>query len=49
MDATTGKSINALRAFAGKGTVVWGARTLDGNSNEWRYVAVRRFFIMVEE
>jgi hypothetical protein len=49
VDATTGKSINALREFAGKGTLVWGARTLDGNSNEWRYIPVRRFFIMVEE
>jgi phage tail sheath protein FI len=45
----TGKSINAIRAFAGKGTLVWGARTLAGNDNEWRYVPVRRFFIMVEE
>jgi len=35
VDATAGKSINAIRAFAGKGTLVWGARTLDGNSNEW--------------
>jgi phage tail sheath protein FI len=49
VDATTGKSINALRAFAGKGTLVWGARTLAGNDNEWRYVPVRRFFNMVEE
>ena len=49
IDATTGKSINALRAFAGKGTLVWGARTLAGNDNEWRYVPVRRFFNMVEE
>ena len=46
---TTGKSINAMRAFAGKGTLVWGARTLAGNDNEWRYVSVRRFFNMVEE
>jgi phage tail sheath protein FI len=46
---TTGKSINALRAFAGKGFLVWGARTLAGNDNEWRYVSVRRFFNMVEE
>lgn len=45
----TGKSINAIRAFVGKGTLVWGARTLDGNSNEWRYISVRRFFNMVEE
>lgn len=49
VDATTGKSINALRAFSGKGTLVWGARTLAGNDNEWRYVSVRRFFNMVEE
>jgi len=46
---TSGKSINALRAFAGKGILVWGARTLAGNDNEWRYVPVRRFFIMVEK
>ena len=45
----TGKSINAIRSFTGKGTLVWGARTLAGNDNEWRYVPVRRFFIMVEE
>jgi len=45
----TGKSINVIRSFTGKGTMVWGARTLDGNSNEWRYVSVRRFFNMVEE
>ncbi|MEO7937231.1 MAG: phage tail sheath C-terminal domain-containing protein, partial [Burkholderiaceae bacterium] len=49
VDATNGKSINALRAFAGKGTLVWGARTLAGNDNEWRYVPVRRFCTMVEE
>jgi phage tail sheath protein FI len=49
VDAGTGKSINAIRAFAGKGTLVWGARTLSGNDNEWRYVSVRRFFNMVEE
>ncbi|HET9976067.1 MAG TPA: phage tail sheath C-terminal domain-containing protein [Burkholderiaceae bacterium] len=49
VDPTSGKSVNALRAFAGKGTLVWGARTLAGNDNEWRYVSVRRFFNMVEE
>ncbi len=45
----TGKSINVIRTFAGKGTLVWGARTLAGNDNEWRYIPVRRFFNMVEE
>jgi phage tail sheath protein FI len=49
IDATAGKSVNAIRAFTGKGILVWGARTLDGNSNDFRYVPVRRFFIMVEE
>jgi len=49
VDTTAGKSINAIRTFTGKGTLVWGARTLAGNDNEWRYVPVRRFFNMVEE
>ena len=49
VDVVSGKSINAIRAFSGKGTLVWGARTLAGNDNEWRYVNVRRLFIMVEE
>lgn len=49
VDTNAGKSVNAIRAFTGKGTLVWGARTLAGNDNEWRYVSVRRFFNMVEE
>jgi len=49
VDATTGKSINVIRKFAGKGNLVWGARTLAGNDNEWRYIPVRRLFIFVEE
>ena len=49
VDDTAGKSINAIRAFTGKGTLVWGARTLAGNDNEWRYVSVRRLFITIEE
>lgn len=48
-DVIEGKSINVIRAFDGEGTRVWGARTLAGNDNEWRYVSVRRFFNMVEE
>lgn len=46
---STGKSINAIRSFTGKGTLVWGARTLAGNDNEWRYINVRRFFNFAEE
>jgi phage tail sheath protein FI len=44
-----GKSINAIRPFIGEGTLVWGARTLDGNSLDWRYINVRRTMIMLEE
>ncbi|MEM9214357.1 MAG: phage tail sheath C-terminal domain-containing protein [Cyanobacteria bacterium P01_F01_bin.150] len=49
VDPTAGKSINAIRSFTGKGTLIWGARTLAGNDNEWRYVPVRRLFNLVEE
>ena len=44
-----GKSINAIRSFMGEGVLVWGARTLDGNSLDWRYISVRRTMIMLEE
>lgn len=46
---TQGKSINAIRSFIGEGTLVWGARTLDGNSLDWRYINVRRTMLMLEE
>lgn len=49
VDAENGKSINCIREFVGRGKLVWGARTLAGNNNEWRYINVRRFFNMVEE
>jgi phage tail sheath protein FI len=49
IDTVAGKSINAIRSFTGKGTLVWGSRTLAGNDSEWRYVPVRRFFNMAEE
>lgn len=50
VDVNAGKSINAIRAFAGRSpALIWGARTLAGNDNEWRYVPVRRFFNMAEE
>lgn len=44
-----GKSVNAIRTFIGEGTLVWGARTLDGNSLNWRHINVRRTVIMLEE
>ena len=49
VDPGSGKSVNAIRHLTGRGTVVWGARTLMGESNEWRYINVRRFFNFVEE
>ncbi|MEM9685817.1 MAG: phage tail sheath C-terminal domain-containing protein [Bacteroidota bacterium] len=49
VDANAGKSVNAIRSFTGRGTLVWGARTLAGNDNEWRFVSVRRLFNMIEE
>lgn len=44
-----GKAVNAIRSFIGEGIKVWGARTLDGNSLDWRYINVRRTMIMLEE
>lgn len=44
-----GKSINAIRPFTGRGTLIFGARTLAGNSAENRYVNVRRLLIFLEE
>ncbi|KZS39763.1 phage tail protein [Aquimarina aggregata] len=49
VDAISGKSINAIRTFPGVGTLVWGGRTLDGNSLDWRYINVRRTMIMLEQ
>ncbi len=44
-----GKAVNAIRSFPGRGTIVWGARTLDGNSNDWRYIQVRRAIMYMEQ
>jgi phage tail sheath protein FI len=44
-----GLAVNAIRDFVGRGTLVWGARTLDGNSNDWRYIQVRRALIYIEQ
>ncbi|MBX2924691.1 MAG: phage tail sheath family protein [Chitinophagaceae bacterium] len=50
VDVVGGKSINVIRSFPGRGSaIIWGARTLAGNDNEWRYIPVRRYFNMVEE
>lgn len=44
-----GMAVNAIRSFTGKGVLVWGARTLDGNSQDWRYISVRRTYMMLNE
>lgn len=45
-------AINSIRTFPGRGTVVWGARTLDGSdvsASEWKYVPVRRLALYIED
>jgi hypothetical protein len=49
VDAITGKSINAIRFFNGIGILVWGARTLDGNSQDWKYLTVRRTITFIDQ
>jgi len=44
--------VNCLRTFPNAGTVVWGARTLQGAdslASEWKYVPVRRTALFLEE
>jgi hypothetical protein len=45
----SGTAVNVVRYFPGRGPVVWGARTLDGNSNDYRYIQVRRTLIYIEQ
>lgn len=44
-----GLAVNVIRTFPNFGLLVWGARTLAGNSDDWRYVSVRRTMIMLEQ
>jgi hypothetical protein len=39
--------VNCIRTFPGRGIRAWGARTLSSDG-AWRYISVRRLFIMVE-
>jgi Bacteriophage tail sheath protein len=48
-DILNPRGINALRAFPGRGILVWGARTVSTTNPLWRYVNVRRLFIYIEE
>ena len=49
VDQLNGLSINVIRSLPRGAALVWGARTLAGNDNEWRYISVRRLFIMIEQ
>lgn len=40
------EGINTIRSFTGRGIRIWGARTC-ANEPEWRYINVRRLFIML--
>lgn len=44
----SGKAVNTIRTFPGEGIKVWGARTLDGFSNDWRYINVSRTLLFLE-
>lgn len=44
----SGLALNMLREFDGRGLLIWGARTLE-DSDDWRYVPVRRLFSSVEK
>ncbi|MCX6595574.1 MAG: phage tail sheath subtilisin-like domain-containing protein [Acidobacteria bacterium] len=46
-DVLNPEGINALRFFEGRGSRVWGARTISSDP-EWKYVNVRRLFIYIE-
>jgi len=44
------RGINVVRDFKDRGVRVWGARTLGTKSDpSWKYINVRRLFIMVEQ
>jgi phage tail sheath protein FI len=46
------KGVNCIRSFPVYGTVLWGARTLQGNDergSEWKYIPVRRTALFIEE
>lgn len=49
-DILNPRSVNCMRDFRsdGRGIRVWGARTMSSDP-EWKYVNVRRLFLMIEE
>jgi uncharacterized protein len=47
--SASGPPVNAIRHFPERAPCVWGARTLAGEDEEWRYVSVRRTAIFIEQ
>lgn len=47
-DVLNSENINAIRAFPGRGILVWGARTISDNTL-WKYINIRRLFLFIEE
>jgi phage tail sheath protein FI len=47
-DILNPKGINCIRAFPGRGILVWGARTTASDAL-WKYVNVRRLLLYIEE
>jgi hypothetical protein len=42
------RGVNVIRAFPGRGILIWGARTLSSDTL-WQYINVRRLFIFLEQ
>lgn len=50
IDEVSRKSINAIRKFSGRGNaLIWGARTLAGDDNEWKYISTLQYISMLEK
>ena len=50
-DALSPVGVNCIRDFTGYGTVIWGARTAQGNDeigSQWKYVPIRRMALYIE-
>lgn len=47
-DVLNPRGVNCIRAFPGRGILIWGARTA-ASDPAWKYVNVRRLFIFVEK
>ena len=49
LDQDTWKTVNLIHLVPGKGSMITGARTLEGSDEQGIYIAVRRLMIMIRE